>query len=128
MPLQENLKHSKAGLAQSLIEVTAPFPGFCCTQCFVCALQESLVDMKFDFKLHLLLLLSCCGLSFALRCGVFFFFFDEFQHSPINGFLATSCDFGGFIGEDEHTSFYPAISLTDGDQNHPQEKEGKMIV
>ena len=57
------------------IKVTAPFPGFCCTQCFVCALQESLVDMKFDFKLHLLLLLSCCGFSFALGCGVFFFFF-----------------------------------------------------
>ena len=63
-----------------------------------------------------------CFLFFCL-----FVCFYEFQHSPIKVFLATSCDFGGFIGEDEHTSFYPAISLIGGDQNHPQEK-GKMVV
>ena len=63
------------------------------------------------------------GFFFCLFCFVFY----EFQHSPIKVFLATSCDFGGFIGEDEHTSFYPAISLIGGDQNHPQEK-GKMVV
>ena len=34
VPPQETLKHSKAGLAQSLVEVTAPFPGSYCTQAF----------------------------------------------------------------------------------------------
>ena len=33
---QETLKHSKAGLPQSLVEVTAPFPGSWSTQSFVC--------------------------------------------------------------------------------------------
>ena len=109
--------------------VTAVFPGFCFTQCFVCALQGSLVDMKFDFKLH------CAPptvlLWFLLYPCMFFFFFNAFQHSPVNGLSATSCDFSDFIGEDEYTSFYPAISLIGGDQNHPQEKEmqkDKMVV
>ena len=58
------------------------------------------------------------------------FFFNAFQHSPVNGLSATSCDFSDFIG-DEYTSFYPAISLIGGDKNHLQEKEmqkGKMVV
>ena len=37
-------------LAQSLVEVTAPFPGSWCTQGFVCTLQTFLVCMRFDFK------------------------------------------------------------------------------
>ena len=40
MRMQETLKHSKGVLAQSLVDVTAPFPEFWCTQGFVCALQE----------------------------------------------------------------------------------------
>ena len=39
MPLQETLTHSKAGLAQALLEVTAPSPVFWCTQGFVFTLQ-----------------------------------------------------------------------------------------
>ena len=38
VPPQENLKHSKAGLAQSLVGVTAPFPHLWYTQGFFCAL------------------------------------------------------------------------------------------
>ena len=34
LPLQETLKHSKTGLAQSLVEVNAPFPGSWCAQGF----------------------------------------------------------------------------------------------
>ena len=41
---------SKAGLAQSLMEVNAPFSGSSCTQGFVCMLRTSLVVMGFDFK------------------------------------------------------------------------------
>ena len=35
MPLQETLKHSQAGLVQSVVKVTAPFPGSRYTQVFV---------------------------------------------------------------------------------------------
>ena len=49
MPLQETLKHSKAGLAQFLVGVTAPFAGSQCAQGFVRSLQGSLVGMRLDF-------------------------------------------------------------------------------
>ena len=48
MPPQETLRQSQAGLAQSPVEVTASFPGF--AQGLVCALQASLVGMRFEFK------------------------------------------------------------------------------
>ena len=41
MPLQETLRRPKAGLAQSLLGVTALFPQSWCTQGFLCALQVS---------------------------------------------------------------------------------------
>ena len=41
MPLQETLRHPKAGLAQSLMGVTALFPQSWYTQSFLCALQVS---------------------------------------------------------------------------------------
>ena len=53
-----------------------------------------------------LLLLSCCGFSFALRYGVSFF--DGFQHSPFDHCSAARCDFG-VLPEDECMSFYYAI-------------------
>ena len=56
------------------------------------------------------LLLSCWGFSFALGRGVSFF--GEIQHSPVNGCLAISCNFGVLVREDERASFYSAISLT----------------
>ena len=34
MPPQKTLKHSQAGLAQSLVGITAPFPGSWCAQGF----------------------------------------------------------------------------------------------
>ena len=47
MPLQETLTHSKAGLAQALLEVTAPSPVFWCTQGFVFTLQMYLeIEIK----------------------------------------------------------------------------------
>ena len=50
MPPQETFKHSKAGLAQTLVGVTAPFPGSWCAWGFVCTLQASLAGMRFDSK------------------------------------------------------------------------------
>ena len=52
------------------------------------------------------LLLSC--FSFSLGCVVSFL--GGIQHSPMNGCSAVSCNFGVLTGEDEHTSFYSAIS------------------
>ena len=53
------------------------------------------------------LLPSCCGFSFALRRGVYFF--GGFQHSPVDSCSAASCNFGVPTGEDEGMSFYSAI-------------------
>ena len=70
---QKTLKHSKVGLAQSLVGVTAPFPLPWGTQGFACAHQGSLVGMRFDFKC------SCVPLAtllWLLLCpwlwGIFF--------------------------------------------------------
>ena len=49
-PPQETLKHSQAGLAQSLVGGHCSFPRFLCTQGFVYTFQASLVGMRFDFK------------------------------------------------------------------------------
>lgn len=59
--------HRQAWL-QSLVGVL-PFPGCWCPQGFVCALQESLVGMRFDFKCEYT---SCFGFSFVLGRGVSF--------------------------------------------------------
>ena len=77
------LKHSKAGLAQSLVEVTAPFLGSWWAQGFVGALQTSLVGLRFDFNAAVPLLPSCWGFSFALGCRVSFF--GGIQHSRVDG-------------------------------------------
>ena len=44
------------------------------------------------------LLPSCCGFSFALGHGVFFF--GGFQHSPVDGYSTASCNLGVLTGED----------------------------
>ena len=51
---------------------------------------------------------SCWGFSFALGGGVSFF--GGIQHSPVNGCSIPSCNFGVLTGENEHTSFYSAIT------------------
>ena len=74
VPLQETLKHSKAGLAQSLVGITAPFPGV--HKGFVCALWASLVGMAIDSKWDFAPPTILSGL---LRCPwthVIFFWWD----------------------------------------------------
>ena len=72
VPLQETLKHSKAGLPPSPLVVTAPFPGSWCTQCFVCTLQASLGGMRFDSKWIRPFLPSCWDFLLALEHGICF--------------------------------------------------------
>ena len=60
---------------------------------------------------HTPLLLSPCGFSFVLECGISFLFFsDVFKHPPVNDCSAARCDFG-VLTEDEHTSFYSTILI-----------------
>ena len=73
-------QHLKAGRAQSLVGVTAPFPGSWCAQGFVCALQASLMDIRFDFKRNcapptILLWLLLCPWSW----GLFFWWVPTFS-------------------------------------------------
>ena len=107
--------HASTGDPQTLIGrsgsvscgVPAPFLGSWCTQGFVCALQESLIGVGFDFNVIAPLLPSCCSFSFVLGCWISFFV-CRFQHPPVDGCLENSSNFG-ILTEDEHTSFYCAI-------------------
>ena len=109
------LTHASAGDPQTLkggsdsvsYGVIAPLPGSWCTQGFICALQASLAGMKFDFKCDyaspaVLLQLLLCPCTWDI-CS------SGFQHSPVDGCSAASCDFGAFTAEDEHTSFCSAV-------------------
>ena len=74
MSLQETLRHSKAGLAQSLVGVTSPFPGSRCAQGFVCALRASLAGMRFDLKRNCALPIVLLQIPLCPRMGAVFFF------------------------------------------------------
>ena len=68
-PLRETLKHSQAGLAQSLVGSLLLFPGSWYTQGFACALQKSLfpsVLWKFRNQILLSLKISFPGYSQSL--------------------------------------------------------------
>ena len=99
MSPQETLKDSKAGLAHSLVEAVAPFPGSWCTQAFVCALRASLKGMRFDFKCDCSLPTILLGLLLCSWMQRIFFFFVGIQHSPVDGCSAASCDFSVFSKE-----------------------------
>ena len=62
--LQKTLRHSQAGLAQSLVGVTTPLPW----------VQESLVGTGFDFNMTVPVLPSYCDFSFFLGQKVPFLF------------------------------------------------------
>ena len=103
MPPQETFKHSKAGLAQTLVGSLGP------------GVHKVLFEPSeclwwvwgLILKAILPLLPSCSGFFFALGCGVSFF--CGIQHSPVDGCSAASCNFGVLTGEVEHTFFYSAI-------------------
>ena len=134
----------RANLARCLVGILLLSPGSCCTQSFVCALQESVSPVLWRFCNHiplasmspgvhkvlfepsnclwqvwglflnmiLRLVQSCWGFSFALGCGVSFFF-GGIQHSLVHGCSAESCNFGVLSGEDELRSLYFTIPLED---------------
>ena len=101
-------RHSKTGLTQSLVDITAPFLGSLCAQGFISALQASLAGMRFDFKVIMPLTPPIILLGLLLCPWTWGIFFGGIQHSPVDGCSAASCDFGVFT-EDECTSFYSAI-------------------
>ena len=95
--------------------------GFWCAQCFVWALQGSLVGMQFDSKCDFTPPPSFCDFSFALGHGVSFF--GGIQHSPVHGCSAVSCYFG-VLAEDKHTSLnfiilgsFPSLGDNHSSQN-----------
>ena len=95
---QETLKHSKAGLTQSLWGLLV------CTKVLFGPSEH--LWWVWGLILHGIspLLPSFWGFSFALGHGVSFF--GGIQHPPVNGCSAVSCNFGVLTGEDECTSFY----------------------
>ena len=98
--LQETLKHSKH-ICLSLCGVSW------CTQGFVWALWSSLVGTGFDSIHDFSLPPSCWGFFFVP--GHWVSFFGGILLSPVDGCLATSCNFGVLTEEDECTSFYSTI-------------------
>ena len=104
VPLQETLKHSKAGLAQSLWSLWV----LVCTG-FIWALQASLAGLGFDSRHDFAPPIILLGFLLCPWTWGIFFFFGEIQHSPVDGCSVVSCNFGILAGEDEHTSFYSAI-------------------
>ena len=113
MPPQEMLKHSKAGLAQSSVGVTAPFPGSWCAQGF-CLHPLSICGRYEVWFLNVIspLLPSCWGFPFALGCEVSFS--GGIQFSPVDGCSAAGCDFGVLAGEDEHMSYSSTLFRLSG--------------
>ena len=65
--------------------------------------------MGFDYKCYFSPPTILLGLLLAPGHRVSFF--GGIQHSLVNGCSAVSCNFGVLTGEDEHTSFYSAMSL-----------------
>ena len=105
LSLQETLKHSQVGLAQCLVGVTAPFSGgpwyhqvLFVFYKLLCRIWGLILNVIVPF------LPFCCSF---FTCGHGVSFLDRFQHSPVDGCSADSCDFGFLTGEDEHTSFNP---------------------
>ena len=95
-------RHLNTVLSQSLWDLWV----LVCTRYFW-ALWASLVGMGFDSKCNftpppILLGLLLCPWMLGI-------FYGGIQHSPVGGCSAVSCSFGVLSGEDECTSFYPAI-------------------
>ena len=104
---QETLRHTKAGLAQSLWGLWVVL-----WTKFFWALQASLVGMEFDSKCHHIgawsLILNAIILGLLLWLWKWSIFFVG-ANILLLMCSAKSCNFGVLAGEDEHTSFYSAI-------------------
>ena len=105
VPPQETLKHSKTGLAQSLL-------GLLCAQGFVWALRASLASMGFDSKHDFAPSTILLGFLLCPWIWGIFFFLVGIQHSPVDGCSAVSCNFRVLAGEDT----WPPLHLSTGKQ------------
>ena len=131
----------RANLAWCLLGILLLSPGSCCTQSFVCALQESVSPVLWRFcnqiplasrspGVHKILLepssvsgrYGVCFLTwFCVSCNlvgasplpldVGYLFFGGIQHSLVHGCSTESCNFGVLSGEDELRSLYFTIPL-----------------
>ena len=108
MPLQETLKHSKTGLAQSPVEVTAPFPGSWCA-------QGLFVPSECFWWVWGLILSDCASptvLLGLLLCpwtwGISFWWDPTFFCQSL---FSRKLRFWCFAGEDQRMSFYSAVML-----------------
>ena len=98
-PLQETLRHSKAGLAQSLAW---------CAKGFVWALWASLVDMGFDSKCIFTPPTILLWLLLSLGHVVWFWWDPTFSCWWL---FSCKYNFGILKREDKHISFYSAILI-----------------
>ena len=94
----ETLKHSKAGLAQSMWGTLGPGAH---KVLFEPAKHLSQV-WGLILNAILPLLISCWDFFFVLGHGVSIL--GGIQHSPVNGWSAASCNFEVLTGENEHTA------------------------
>ena len=106
MPPQETLKHPKAGLTQSLVEVSALSLSPGVHKIFLVPSKQLWWERGLILNVIAPLLLSCCGFSFALGHGVSFC--GGFQNYPVNHCSTASCNFG-VLTEDESTFLYSTI-------------------
>ena len=79
-----------------------------CAKGFVWVLWVSLADMGFDSKCNFTLLPSCCGFSFSLGHGVWFWWDPTFFCWWL---FSYEHNFGILEREDEQKSFYSAILI-----------------
>ena len=111
VPLQETLKHSKAGLVQSPVEsVILSFGPHVHKVLFV---PFEYLWRVWDLIVNAIsyhLLPSRRSFSFVLGCRASFF--GGIQHSLVDGCSAASCNFGILTGENECMSLYSAILRT----------------
>ena len=104
------LTHTSTGDTQTHFWLSVcGFSGSCCTQGLF-EPSECLWWVRGLILIAILpLLLSFWGFSFALEHRVSFF--GGIQHSPIDGFLVASCNFGVLAGVNEHMSLDSTIFL-----------------
>ena len=99
----------KASLALSLVASLFLSSGSWYTQDFVCAFWASLVNMGFDSTRDF----APPTILLGLLLWPWMSFFGGIQHSPVDGCLAASGNFGVLAGKDEHTCFYSTIFWQD---------------
>ena len=107
------LKHSKGGLAQSLMGSLGHN-----AHKVLFEPSEHLAGMEFDSKHDFTIPpQSCSGFSFALGCGLSFF--GGIQHSAVDHSSTVIYNFGVLTGEDKHLFFCHLVKIRSTEYNSP---------